>query len=114
MLSIAAHASSWRCFAQENGCELLRGRRERPVLPVDEIEFSRDAHLPQPHLVQDSSLDLPLNAHPRHDGHALLHLDKQLDAFDGRQLDIHAQRDMMAREHLHDALRGRETSRCGR
>src|ERR1700730_8995672 len=103
MALILARTGVGRSLAANNLDQLLRGRGERTVLPVHEIELPDDAHLPEPHVVQDSSLDLPLDAHARHNRHSLLHLDEELNAFNGRQLDVHPQRNTVAREHLHDA-----------
>ena len=53
---------------------------------------------------EQALLDLPAHAHARHDGHADIHLHEALDAFDGGQLDAHAQRDVVLGEKLNDAL----------
>src|SRR5487761_211939 len=61
-------------------------------------------HLADANFDELAALDLHLHAHARNNGHAHAHLDETIDAFDGRQLDVHAERDVMAREKLNHAI----------
>ena len=78
--------------------------REGLAAAVEQIQIARHAQLTHFDLDQQALLDFPAHAHARHDGHADIHLHEALDAFDGGQLDGHAQRDVMFGEKLHDAL----------
>ncbi len=80
------------------------GVRQGLAAAVEQIQVAGHAELADFDLDEQALLDFPTHAHARHDGYADIHLHEALDAFDGGQLDVHAQRDVMFGEKLHDAL----------
>ncbi len=78
--------------------------RQRAVLPINQVQAAENSHLPDAQFLQIAARDFSFHAHPGNNGYSLFHFHKPLDALDGRQLDIHAEGYMVAREHLHHSL----------
>ena len=91
-------------FGEEEIGKSLSSGVERAVLPKDEIDAADDAHLAEAEFAKRPAGDFLLDAHARDYGDTFFHFDEALDAFYGRQLDIHSQRDAVTCEELNHAM----------
>src|SRR5215467_7158702 len=71
--------------------------------PGNHIDVTRQIELVNFYFLHPAVIDLPSDAHARHDRHAHAHLHKALDAFDGGHFDGHVERGFVAAEELDDA-----------
>src|SRR5690349_2725317 len=84
--------------------ESARGMRERHVLAVNDAELTLETQLWHGDVDQVAALDLLVDGYEGQEGHAVAGGDELLDRFDGRQFDIHVQRNVAAGEGLKDLL----------